>query len=86
MGVQEFFDKHKTSGRENSFHSQLGVPHGDKIPLDLLERIKNAHSGEVIYNPYHTTDAKEYIKVTPLWIKKARFLINMRKKYKRPTF
>jgi hypothetical protein len=74
MGITEFFETHK----KGSFHSNLGINKGDKIPIDLLERIKNAHIGEVIFNPYSITKDKKYIKVTELMQKKARFLYNMR--------
>ena len=39
MGVKEFFETHK----KGSFHSQLGVPKGEVIPLELLLRIQNAY-------------------------------------------
>lgn len=77
MAVQEFFAKHK----KGTFHSQLGVPKNETIPIELLYKIQNAHIGETIYNENHTTQAKTYIKVTELLQKKARFLINMRKRY-----
>jgi len=74
-GITKFFETHK----KGSFHSQLGVRHGETIPMSLLEKIKDAHEGEVIYNPYYVSRSKKFIKVTPLMIKKAKFLYNIRR-------
>ena len=74
-GLTKFFGTHK----KGSFHSQLGVPKDEKIPLELLVKIKDAHVGEVVFNEHHVTKAKTYIKVTELLQKKAQFLWNLRR-------
>jgi len=74
MALKEFFETHK----KGSFHSQLGVPKSEKIPVELLRRIHKAYIGEKVFNPEHITKAKKFIPVTALMKKKARFLLNLR--------
>lgn len=70
MWMQEAF---KNAGK-GVFHRQLGVPVKEKIPLTLLEAIRNTEIGMIARNP--TKIGKRYINVTVLVKKRAVALLN----------
>lgn len=70
LWMQEAF---KNAGK-GVFHRQLGVPKKEKIPLTLLETIKNTEIGMIAHNP--TKIGKKYIHVTGLIKKRAVALLN----------
>lgn len=52
----------KAIHRPGKLHSELGIPKGEKIPMQLLNAIVNAKAGQTIKNP--TTKGKKRIKVS----------------------
>jgi len=50
-------------------HRQLGIPHNEKIPMGLLNKIISAKPGDTITNPSKL--GKRKIKVTPVLEKRA---------------
>jgi hypothetical protein len=59
--------------KKGALHRQLGVPEGEKIPVGILYRIRDARPGTE--TPVHG----KKVSVTPLLKKRANFAINIRR-------
>lgn len=59
------------------FKRQLGIKAGDKIPSRLINRIAISESGRSIKNP--TQKGFRRIKITPLLIRRAILVQNLRR-------
>jgi hypothetical protein len=63
--------------RPGTLHKNLGIPKGEKIPMNLLNKIISAKAGDTIKNP--TKKGNRRIKVTRKLERKAILARNLKR-------